>query len=181
MKQGYLFYFQNVPSEDLVLLVRINKVGFEFYNRIPLEERLQYSISYDFHLIQANKRQILVNHQLTPLALDQSANIWLALCVVTLSSNSGAGNIIISKKGEAGVYKYNVASDKWIAHNRPTLTKQEKEVLAYSMQGHTINEIAVKLQVTVSTAKFHRKNILQKFSVRNISEAVAYAANYNIY
>lgn len=52
--------FQN---EDLELLLKINMAGFSFLNNIPKEDRLDYFISYDFHLIQRNKHLILTHNE----------------------------------------------------------------------------------------------------------------------
>lgn len=52
---GYDFYFKNVNEKDLNLLLKINQVGFDFYDNLPLEERKDYTISYDFHLINEKK------------------------------------------------------------------------------------------------------------------------------
>lgn len=181
LNAGYLFYLSHVPKEDLELLLTINEAGFRFYNNIPVQDRLKYSISYDFHLIHSKKKLVLVNHHLTPLLLDDQSNIWLALCVVTLSSNSEAGNIQITKKGSHETFSYNLATSKWEEGNQVKLTAQEKEILVLSMKGYTIKEIAQSLSIAVPTVKFHRKNLLQKFRVKNISEAISYAANYNIF
>lgn len=181
LKAGYLFYLTHVPAEDLELLLQINEAGFQFYNQVPVEDRLKYSISYDFHLIHANKRRVLVNHHLTPLLLDDQSNIWLALCVVTLSSSTNSGNIQITKKGGTETFEYDLASRTWRVRKRVKLTTKEKEILELSMKGFTMKEMAENLNITTVTVKFHRKNILQKFNVKNMSEAVSYSVNYNVF
>lgn len=65
---GYRFYLDYVPENDLSLLLSINRTGFAFYNDIPVEERKDWYISYDFHILNKG-RKILVNHKLTPLRL----------------------------------------------------------------------------------------------------------------
>jgi DNA-binding CsgD family transcriptional regulator len=178
---GYHFYASHVPLEDLEMLLKINEAGFEFYKKIPVQDRLQYSISYDFHLTQPRKHLVLINHKLTPLVLDKQHNMWLALCVVTHSSNDTAGNIIISKKGGSEIFEYDLVSKKWVAQKKIKLTRQEKEILTLSVQGFTMNEIARRMHIAIATVKFHKKNIFQKLKVKNISEAISCASNYNIF
>ena len=180
LEQGYAFYFRNVPQEDLELLLKINTVGFSFYRQIPASERLQYSISYDFHLKQPNDHHLLINHKLTPLLLDKDANIWIALCVVSLSSNEKAGNIFIRRKGDDKIFEYDLRADQWKESKVIRLNKQEKEILVLSGQGLTMKMIAKKLFLSVDTIKFHKKNIFKKMEVKSISEAIAAAANMNI-
>lgn len=38
-KMGYAFYFKHVIKEDLDLLLKINTIGFEYYEKVPAEKR----------------------------------------------------------------------------------------------------------------------------------------------
>lgn len=180
LREGYLFYLQNVPMSDLELLLKINEAGFHFYNNIPSDEKTDYSISYDFHLMQSTQRTILINHKLTPLLLDRDANIWIALCLVSLSSHRHSGNIEISKRAANTYYEFDMAANKWIEREKAKLNRKEKEVLIMSGQGVTMGEMAERLFISLDTVKFHRKNILKKLNAKNISEAIAAAANHSI-
>ena len=182
-KAGYNFYLEHVPPEELSMLLEIKEAGVRFYNKVPVNERLNYTISYDFHLIQPNKRRILVNHKLTPLVLDDEHNIWLALCVVTHSPNNEAGNIIITKRGEKQKLslRYDLTTKEWIAEKRIRLTARQKEILALSAQGITMNEIAKELAISSDTVKLHKKNIFEKLRVKNMVEAIHYATNYKLF
>lgn len=48
---GYRFYLDYVPEKEQQMLLEINKKGFDLFNEIPFVERLNYTISYDFHII----------------------------------------------------------------------------------------------------------------------------------
>lgn len=180
-KSGYNFYADNVPPNELAMLLEINEAGFSFYNSIPIHDRLNYTIFYDFHLIQPNKRLILINHKLTPLILDNEYNIWLALCVVTHSSNNTPGNITIVKKGENKRFNYDLSCKQWVMHKKINLTPQQKNILALSAQGFTMDEIAQKMALVVDTIKFHKKNIFKKLQVKNMVEAISCATIYNLF
>jgi DNA-binding NarL/FixJ family response regulator len=54
----------------------------------------------------------------------------------------------------------------------PVLTSREKEVLELIAEGHTNNEIAQKLFISVSTVDTHRKNLLAKFEAKNIASLI---------
>jgi DNA-binding CsgD family transcriptional regulator len=182
-KSGYNFYLDHVPPEELTMLLEINEAAVQFYNKTPVSERLNYTISYDFHLIQPNKRRILINHKLTPLMLDDEHNIWLALCVVTHSPNNKAGNIMITKRGEKQKVslRYDPSSKEWITQKRIKLTPRQKEILALSAQGITMNAIAKELDISSDTVKLHKKNIFEKLGVKNMVEAIHYATNNNLF
>lgn len=175
MELGYEFYLKNTPEDELELLLKINKVGFDFYEKIPFEERKRYSISYDFHIVNQFGKKILVNHQYTPLFLTKEGKIWKAICVFSLSNNTCSGNIIIHKEQANRVWKYNMNSQKWIEEEKVSLTDREKEILILSAQGYSIQEISEKLHIAPDTIKFHRKKLFEKIGVTNISEAINFS------
>ena len=75
-EMGYDFYFKYVPQDDLQLLLKINTIGFDFYERIPFEERKEYSISYDFQLKNEEGNTNIINQKLTPLFITENGKIW---------------------------------------------------------------------------------------------------------
>ena len=176
-EMGYAFYFKYVIESDLELLLTINRVGFDFYEKIPLAERKQYTISYDYHLKNQEGKKILINQKLTPLFLTNEGKIWKAICIISLSNESQSGNIKIFKKGDNKLFNYNIEGDFWKETKVIELSSREKEILRYSVRGYTINEVAEAIFVSPDTVKFHRKKLFDKLDVANISEAIAYATN----
>lgn len=49
----------------------------------------------------------------------------------------------------------------------PVVTKRERQVLDLIANEHTNTEISEMLAISVNTVEFHRKNLLNKFDVRN--------------
>jgi len=176
-EMGYAFYFKYVIKEDIDLLLKINTIGLDFYEKIPLEERKYYTISYDFHLKNKEGKIILINQKLTPLFLANDGKVWKAICIISLASGQNSGNIKIFKKGDNKIFKYDLEGDFWKATEKIKLSNREKEVLQFSTRGYTINEIAETIFVSPDTVKFHRRKLFEKLEVANISEAIAYATN----
>jgi DNA-binding NarL/FixJ family response regulator len=58
-----------------------------------------------------------------------------------------------------------------------TLTPQERRLLQYLADGLTNKQIAVEMNVSENTVKYHLKNILQKLGAQNRTEAAAYAVH----
>jgi DNA-binding CsgD family transcriptional regulator len=179
-EMGYRFYFEHVPEKDLALLLKINTIGFDFYQKIPIEERKDYTISYDFHLMTDEGKKILINQKLTPIFLTEKGKIWKAICIASLSSQQLAGNILIYKNGGNKTFQYDLEANYWKTSKKIELSNREKEILRFSIRGYSINEIAEKLFISPDTIKFHRKKIFEKFDVTNISEAVSYATVNNL-
>ncbi|SNR17317.1 response regulator transcription factor [Tenacibaculum jejuense] len=176
-RMGYAFYFKYVTKPDLDLLLKINTIGFDFYEKIPVEERKNYTISYDFHLKNNEGKVILINQKLTPLFLTNDGKIWKALCIISLSAEQSSGNIKVYKKGDNKIFKYDLEGDFWKTTEKIKLTSRESEILRFSIRGYTINEIAEAIFVSPDTVKFHRRKLFDKLEVVNISEAIAYATN----
>ncbi|EDP96141.1 LuxR C-terminal-related transcriptional regulator [Kordia algicida OT-1] len=176
-EMGYAFYFKYVIKPDLDLLLTINTAGFEFYEKIPLEDRKNHTISYDYHLKNNEGKVILINQKLTPIFLTNEGKIWKALCIISLSAEQKSGNIKVYKKGDNKVFKYDLEGGFWKTQEKIKLTSREKEILQYSTRGYTINEIAKTIFVSPDTVKFHRRKLFDKLEVANISEAIAYATN----
>ncbi|ULT26335.1 helix-turn-helix transcriptional regulator [Sphingobacterium sp. E70] len=163
MKEGYHHYVSNVPEDDLHLLKKINDVGFDFYGKLTADDRLKYSISYDFHLKQPGSKPLLVNHKLKPLLLDNHSNPWIALCLVSMSSHPNAGNIRFKSDEDGRQFEYDLVKDIWVETPRVKLKPREKDILLFfSAQGLTMDQIADRLYVSIDTVKFHKKTDIFK-------------------
>jgi DNA-binding CsgD family transcriptional regulator len=177
---GYEFYFKNVPEKDLVLLNLINEAGFDFFAKLPGEEKKQYSISYDFHLINLDGKPMLINHKLTPLFLTSDEKMWKAMCIVSISHHQQAGNISIYKQGTDDLWELDIQNNIWRKSEKPKLTKREIEILRLHAQGLTINQIAERIFVAPDTVKYYRRRIFERLEVGNMVEALSYAVNSKI-
>ena len=173
---GYAFYLSHVPEQEQVMLTEINRAGFDFFSKIPIVERVNYTISYNFHLLNG-KKKILINHKLTPVQLTDDGKIWLAACVVSLSSHDAVGNIEMRKTDEKKIWKYSLESRHWKEEKGITLSEREKDILLLSAEGYTMNEIADEISLSLDTIKFYRRKLFEKLNAKNIIEAVAIAAN----
>lgn len=174
---GYEFYFRHVPEADLQMLAAINQAGFDFFDKIPLGERKEYTITYDFHLINKDGKALLINHKLTPLFLTGEGKMWKAVCVVSISHQRQAGNVFINRQGSDQLWQLDTESLTWRKVVKPQLSQREIEVLQLHAQGLTINQIAEKIFVSPDTVKYYRRRIFERLNVSNIAEALAHAVN----
>lgn len=176
---GYLFYLDHVPEQEQLMLTEINRAGFDFFNKTSCSERMKYTISYNFHLLN-EKKKILINHKLTPIQLADDGKVWLAVCVVSFSSREIVGNVEMHKTGDANFWEYSLESHRWTERKGMTLKEKEKEMLQLSAQGYAMNEIADKMCLSLDAIKFYRKRIFEKLGTKNILEAVAFATNHKL-
>ena len=104
MEAGYQMYIDHVPDADLQMLLEVNKKGFDLFNELPVGDRLDYTISYDFFHLTNGRHSRLIHHHLTPILLSDDGRIWLALCTVSLAATDEPGHIIMQKNGERSIF-----------------------------------------------------------------------------
>lgn len=78
------------------------------------------------------------------------------------------GNICFSKEVTDIISRPN----KNQLQGRPQLTKREKQILALIAEGKTSQAIAGELFLSPLTIDTHRKNLIQKFEVKNVAELI---------
>lgn len=178
-EMGYDLYFKHVPAKELSMLAEINETGFAFFNNVPLPERMGCAIKYDFHITNGRKTH-LIHHTLTPLVMSSNGHIWLALCTMTQSARNTPGKIVMRIEKNSEYYEYNFAKKRWIRMHDVNLTEMEKDILHLSTQGYTMADIAEKLCKSLDTIKACKRVLFAKLEVKNIAEAISYAANYNL-
>ncbi|WP_198171562.1 response regulator transcription factor [Mucilaginibacter aquatilis] len=169
-----------MPDDDLKLLTLINTAGFNFYDKLAPEQRQQYSITYDFHLLNKDGSRVLINHKLTPLFLTPDQKIWKAICIVSIAHRKTAGNAFIYKQGDDTIWQLDVETGVWCKNTKPRLSPREIEILRLHAQGLTINQIAEKIFVAPDTVKYHRRHIFEELNVKNMTEALSYAVSSRI-
>ncbi|WP_255495454.1 response regulator transcription factor [Dysgonomonas sp. 521] len=177
LDMGYDFGKKVVSEEDQKRVSLFNWQVFNIFHSYPVETRLKMSFSFDYSLIQPDKRSILINHKMTPICLSDSGQLWLALCVVTLSTKTAPGAITIMLDGEPLDFNFYSGTYKMIKKEVVSLSRREKEVLQLSAQGNSNEQIAAKLFIDINTVKFHKRNIFSKLDVKNITEAITFAQN----
>ena len=64
--EGYRFYIDHVPADEVDMLLEINKAGFSFINDVPLEEKLKYTMNLIMGLFEQLYEQFLEFNNLTP-------------------------------------------------------------------------------------------------------------------
>jgi DNA-binding NarL/FixJ family response regulator len=78
------------------------------------------------------------------------------------------GTIYLSKAANEQILQQ-MQAHEFPNNNIPALTRREKEILELLSQGLTSNEIASRLFLSNHTVDTHRKNMLQKFNVHNVT------------
>lgn len=169
-----------IYDEDKVHQAKMKDAAFFFINTLDEERKKRFSL-YTTHRLKHKKGNVfLVSNHYKPLMTDDNGNMWLVVCISTLATK----NHNIESYVEIGDYdeRYIFSSKKnnFIEMKSIKLTNKELVTLELSSQGFTSKEIALKENISVSTVKFHKHNILSKFNVQNMSEASSFAYLHNL-
>ena len=73
-----------------------------------------------------------------------------------------------------------ITTDELPALRRSQLTARERETLSYLAAGYSSDQIARLLYITKQTVDSHRRNIIKKMGVPNITAAVAHALRHGL-
>jgi DNA-binding NarL/FixJ family response regulator len=76
--------------------------------------------------------------------------------------------------------KHNLIKQKAIIQDTQYLTKREVEIVRQISNGHTNQQIASNLFISISTVETHRKNIIQKLGTKNVAELIRFATREGI-
>ena len=181
MRDGYLLYFKNVPERDLNMLASINEGVLNILDTLVAEDKLKCSLSYDFHLKQPGGDLVLINHKLIPILLDKDLDIWIALCFVSISANTNAGHVLFKNHSSGQIYELDIQNKIWKETRQSKLTKRETQILFYSIQGNTMDQIAAITNISIDTIKFHKRKLFSKLNVKSITEAAVTAMNNHLF
>jgi DNA-binding NarL/FixJ family response regulator len=72
------------------------------------------------------------------------------------------------------------ASARGVADHYATLTSREREVLQLVAEGHTNQEIADQLHLSVKTVQSHRAAVMEKLHLRDVTHLVRYAVRHGL-
>jgi DNA-binding CsgD family transcriptional regulator len=122
------------------------------------------------------------------LIFDHSFEIYIGLIAIIFT---GLGIWLAVKLSKPKVETIIVEKEVYVTRNenfipdtsliaRLELSKRELEILSLMAQGHSNQEIATKLFVSLSTVKTHIQNIFEKLDVKRRTQAVEKARSWNL-
>lgn len=168
-----------LPEEDDETHIEIINNTFELLYSFPEEERLEWSLSYNF-VIGNGRKSRLIHLKITPLNLTPDGKVWLVMCSFSLSSRKEPWNPTLRHFQHLDYYYYSLKKHRWYYKEGEDLTDIEKEILILSSQGYIMKEIAEKLGKSESAVKFYKRQLFDKTGAKNITEAVFTALNDNL-
>ncbi len=172
-EKGFEFFINNAPKEETAILSRIRDAHSKFFEDLLPEEKLEHSISYNFHLERKNK-QIPVNHKKIPILLDKSGHVWLTIGIISIASTHNIGQVQIKNERTKKSYFHDFEKSEWLLQDAVSLSDREREIIILSAQGLTNSAIAKRVHLSEASVKFYKTKVFRKLRVNNIAAAVGY-------
>jgi DNA-binding CsgD family transcriptional regulator len=164
-------YWNYIDEADKKAVSEADRRACSFFDKSSIEERLDYSFSYDCHLLLGSHKR-LTNHIFVPMTLTDEGNLELGLFMISFSPQKESGHAVINNGKKNVTYKYLSLKKDWGEGDKFFLTETEKEIILLSAQGLTMKEIAQKTFKSPETIKSIKKSIFKKLDTSNITAAV---------
>lgn len=163
LKEGWVFWFSRIDHEELGWV----KDKFTEFFTTPYSQDL---LNLRYHIFDFLNRRICIKHE---IMLHKIAGQTLAI------------NYFLDVTDKERIEHYFEFSEQ---RNTPITLKEkmpisarEKEVLQLIANGYSSKEIANMLFISNHTAISHRKNLIEKFKVKNTAHLIKKASRYSYF
>ncbi len=168
-------FYGTIYPDDLAFVLDTEIMVYEFLQTLPLHERLNYRLIYEFRLLGAENNLYRIINQLKIFEYDKFGNSWLLL----VKSNLMPGMLHCETLRRSMINRQTKELCLFLDENgnkpQQLLTKREQEILALIAQGLDNTYISEKLFISTCTLSKHKQNIIEKTQTANIIQALSYA------
>jgi DNA-binding CsgD family transcriptional regulator len=169
---GYQCLIDNSHPDDVIYMLRIQKMALDFFFKQKIEDRLNFKFVYKMRVLTQGGDYVPFNFQIKAAAMDVKGNLWMSLAQGLPSQTDRLIKpLIISTTDENLSFSTEIKHSK-LQYSMPKCTERELQMIKLLAKNKSIDEICIALQFTLSTFKFHRKNLLKKLNASNCYIAV---------
>jgi len=172
-------YWSIIVEEDLEVLLETRKGYLELVENFTMECKLRHTYVIDYHVMLHGKK-FLITQKFSPLLVRPDGKLWLGLFFITSSPNKTSEHIAIY--GDHFRYVYDFNDKRFVPFKENmNLSLMEKAILLRAAKGMTTEQIAEDLYRSVNTIKTHKSRLFDKLHVYNMTEALNFVSNYDLY
>lgn len=168
-----------IHPEDREELLRFQKIVFDSFHTLTIEEKYTYEFTYTTRWIHRITQEVIwVTSKAKPFIIDSQGNFVVDLHVIVQLQNPPAiksydWNYSYKKKDGTRIFVSKETPEK----RTIKLTKKQKEIAKMILDGKESKEIGKALNISVNTVGTHRKNILKTLDARNTGEMIKIIAS----
>lgn len=165
------FLFDNIHPDDKERFVKFERKAISFFNDLGPSKVLNYKLSYDFRLKQADGNYIWILMQCVPIQSNDEGDLIRVLDIHTnithlKTDNQPSGLSFLGLNGEPSFINVPVEDDD-VHTTKELFTAREKEVIKLTVEGNKSPKVADLLMISIHTVHTHRKNIMKKSNCKN--------------
>jgi DNA-binding CsgD family transcriptional regulator len=171
------FLFDKIHPEDKAAYVNFENETGVFFLGLPPEKMFKYKVRMDFRLRKKDGHYTRILHQTMLFEAGLDGKLQRSLGVHTdIGYLKMDGKPTLSFIGLEGEPSYiNVRVGEELIPIKEQLSRREKEILLFIMEGLQNKAIAEKLHLSKETVDKHRKNMLAKTASKSSAELITKA------
>jgi len=176
LKRNAQFVASFIFQEDYAFVNQVIHLAMKYVNELPVKERLYVYVVFYARSLSKDGKVITIQNQNIPLVFAEQNLPFIFANIITDISHIHHTNIpqaVLVNKLADKRFHLNPQHLQLKPHES-LFTEREREIVSLLIKGLSSRKISEVLNISYETARTHRKNILQKASVRNTSQLVSY-------
>jgi DNA-binding CsgD family transcriptional regulator len=180
-QMGQGFPCQIICEEDKQGELEMKNAACRFLSTLDKETQKKASVFSTHRFTHKNGKNFSICNQYKPILFDDNGKVWMFIGISNLSTKNYFIESYIEFEGKKERYLFSKQKKEFVLSDHARLSQKEIDVLVLATQGYTSKEVASMKNISLSTVKFHKQNILFKLNVQNIQEAIMYAYSHKLY
>lgn len=170
-------FFNLVHPEDQVWYGNFEHEAAKFLYKLTPEQLFNYKVQYDVRFRKKDGTYIRMLQQVITIEQYEDGGIYRTLGLLTdISQFKSIGKPVLSFIGLNGEPSYtDIQIGQPLIPFKEVLSKREKEILRFIIDGKQNKEIADLLKISKLTVDKHRKNMINRLNLKNSSELIGEA------
>lgn len=180
LKFNVKFLNENLHPDDRPWFLTFGHRMIEFFSALPIEKLTRYKLRYDVRYKKKNGEYARILYQGVMIEHDENGRLLRSIGMHTdITYLKEEGRPVLSFIGMDGEPSYvDVGKENIFIESKECLTKREKQVLKFLIEGKLSKEISCILNISKQTVDTHRKNMLHKNNLSNTGELIGKAIRY---
>jgi DNA-binding NarL/FixJ family response regulator len=188
MQMGYKFYSKIVHPEDMPLVEQIFSAILAAVSNTDRQNDMHYfSFTYRIRIYPQQGKHpdyLMVHHKLVPVFAD--GQIQFGVCLVSCAETEKAekdmdsGNLRLYYKDNKRFDEYSFKREEWDTHKVKHLSKIEKNILVFAVNGEDDKLIAEKLSISPDNLQHRLMRLYEKLGVSTMTQAIIHSINHSL-
>lgn len=176
--KGMTFWWEHMhPDEMSLWLQSLNDLMVFTMSEIDVHDRKKISYTWNYRIRMADGTYHPILQHTTPMYFDEEGKPIIGLAHYSLLPITGghlpirASAKMLNDKNEYETVFFKTYSEQKLISEQ--ISFRERDIIRLISFGHSTEEIADKLFISVNTVTSHRRNILKKTDCKNTTELIA--------